>query len=64
MAPWHYCNSLWHEQITIGTKDQEPREFSGEAGGLGDREHVTRDVVALFSGLFSDSASGSERLRQ
>jgi hypothetical protein len=27
------CDSLWHEQITIGTKDEEPRELPARPVG-------------------------------
>jgi hypothetical protein len=43
---WTLPSKSWQDQITIGTKDQEPTWNPGEAGGVGDAQEVARGGTA------------------
>jgi hypothetical protein len=46
--PYHYWNSPWQDQITIGTNDRETRENPGEAGGPGIEAEATLGRLAAL----------------
>jgi hypothetical protein len=60
----HYFDSLWHDQITIGTKNQEPRELPARPVDPLVAAKRRKTMWSLSAQLLGDLISGHGNLPQ